>query len=114
MSPNSDSQNISGSPSSMTYSDFNSDSTSSSHVTSLNSPIVDIISERRTKNRHECSTSGRTNEEPALRTSPIGSVVALGNSVGVPIYSQYGTMVGFVEHSPLLFPPQPIPRLLGQ
>lgn len=102
MSSNSDSQNIFGRPSAITDSDFNSNSsTSSSPLVSASSPVIDIDNERRTKNRHECSTFDRTNEEPALRASPLGAVVALGDALGAP----HRTMMGLVERSPVLFPP---------
>lgn len=104
MSSNSDSQNISGIPSAMTDSDFNSDSTSSSPVVSVNSPVVDNARELRTKSHNDCSTLSQNNEELTLRASPIGSIVALGNALGVPVYDQYGTIVGLAEHSPQLFP----------
>lgn len=84
----------------MTDSDFNSDSTSSSPVVSVNSPVVDNARELRTKSHNDCSTLSQNNEELTLRASPIGSIVALGNALGVPVYDQYGTIVGLAEHSP--------------
>ena len=99
MSSNSDSQNISRSPSVMTDSDVNSDSTSSSSIELVNSPAVNV----RKKSQNDCSTSGR--DEPALHASPLGVVVGLGNALEVPVYGQYGTMVGLAERSPELFPP---------
>lgn len=78
MSSESDSQNLSESPSSMTDSDNNSDSTSSSRVVSDNSPLEDTARELRIKSHNGCSISGRHNNEPALRASPLGAVVALG------------------------------------
>ena len=40
-----------------------------------------------------------------MRASPLTSITALGSALGVPIYGQYGTMVGLAERPPLLFPP---------
>lgn len=89
----------------MIDSDFNSDSTSSSSVGPVNSPVVDSARELRTKSQNDCSTSRRNNEdEPALRASPLGAVVALGNALEMSVFGQYGTMVGLAERSPQLFP----------
>lgn len=81
----------------MTDSDFNFDNNSSSPVASLNSPVVHHVRERRTKSHHDCSTSGRTSEEPAMRASPLTAITALGSALGVPVYGQYGTMVGLAS-----------------
>lgn len=106
MSSASDSQNISEILFVMFDSDLSFDcSLSSSPVVSASTLVIDNDFERRTKNRHDCSTSGRDTEEPALRVSPLGSLVALGDALGVPTYDQYRTMVGIAEHSPQLFPP---------
>lgn len=90
----------------MTDSNFNySDSTSSSPIASLNSPIVDTPILRRTKRHYDFSKSGRAIEEPVVHASPFTVVVALRNSNGVPVYGQYWTMVRLAKCSPLLFPP---------
>ena len=88
----------------MTDSDVNSDSTSSSSIELVISPIIDVSRELRTKSQNECSTSGRPNAEPAC-ASPLGVVVGLGNALGVPVYDQYRTMLGLAERYPELFPP---------
>lgn len=67
---------------------------------------MDTLRELRTKSYHDYSTSGRTNEEPAVHASPITAITALVSALGVPVYGQYGTIVGLVERSPLLFPQQ--------
>ena len=41
----------------------------------------------------------------ALHASPLTVVVALGDAIGVPVYGQYGTIVGLAERSLQLFPP---------
>lgn len=86
----------------------NSDSTSSSLVVSADSPVVDYARERRIKSYHDCSTSGRINEDPIVHASPLTVITALGNAIGV-----LGTMVGIAERSPLLFP-LANPHILGR
>lgn len=93
----------------MTDSDINSDSSSSRSVGYVNSPVIDHARELRTKSQNDCSTSVKCDDEPALRASPLGVVVGLGHVLGVPVYDQYGTMVGLTERSPKLFPPLNLP-----
>ena len=89
MSSNSDSQNISKSPSVMTDSDINSDNDTSNSIELIDSPVVDISKELRSKSHHDCSTSGRPDSESPLRASPLGALVNLGQALGVLVYSQY-------------------------
>lgn len=97
----------------MIDSDFNFDSTSSSLIVSADSPVVDYARERRIKSYHDCSTSGRINEEPIVHASPLTVITALGNAIGVLVYGKYGTIVGLAERSPLLFP-LANPHILGR
>lgn len=89
----------------MSDSDFNSGSSSSSRVVSIDSLVVDNARELGTKSHNDYSTFGRTSAEPTLHASPLTTVVAFGNALGVPVYGQYGTMVGLAERSHHLFSP---------
>lgn len=98
-SENSDSQDISKSPSILSESDAESDNTSIRSVEVTTSPRATPTSEHRVDSQNGCSTSGRQDVEPAIHASPLKMVLGQAGALG-----QYGTMRGLAEHSPELFP----------
>lgn len=49
--------------------------------------VVDLTKELRTKSNNDCSTFGRDLEELVLHASPLTTVRALGEAIGVAVSS---------------------------